>query len=100
MIGYLTNKLAGCVGATKTTRNHIGIHGSKYRSYESWCKEGKKKNRNILILMEQKSFYFKVVLQQVFEITVRSRLASLTGMMHGILDFLEDSSRQSCSRWC
>ncbi|GFV03747.1 hypothetical protein TNCV_1876951 [Trichonephila clavipes] len=41
--------------------------------------------------MGQKTFYRKVVLQQVFEITIRSRLASLTAALHGIPYALEDS---------
>ncbi|GFY04162.1 hypothetical protein TNCV_1199401 [Trichonephila clavipes] len=35
MIRYQTDKLAGCVGSTETTRNDTGMQGRKYRS----CKQ-------------------------------------------------------------
>ncbi|GFX97187.1 hypothetical protein TNCV_556771 [Trichonephila clavipes] len=56
------------------------IHCSQKRvicyltSYEQWCKEAEKKNRNSNILIGQKTFSSKVVLQQMLEITARSRL--------------------------
>ncbi|GFY18431.1 hypothetical protein TNCV_2396591 [Trichonephila clavipes] len=56
-----------------------------------WCKETKKKNRNRRTLMEQKTFYLKVELQRVFELTTRSRLTGVTVVLHGIIYVLEDS---------
>ncbi|GFV22460.1 hypothetical protein TNCV_2839161 [Trichonephila clavipes] len=40
-----------------------------------------------------------VVLQQVFEVMTRSRLACLTATLHGILDVLKNSSCQSSDKW-
>ncbi|GFV53761.1 hypothetical protein TNCV_4589251 [Trichonephila clavipes] len=93
-----TDKLAGYVGGTKTTRNHIGMQGRNFLSCELRCKE-EKKNRNSNTLMRQKTLYKTVVLQQVFESTTRSRLVGLSTTLHGIPDVLEDSSRHSCGRW-
>ncbi|GFW90048.1 hypothetical protein TNCV_3485001 [Trichonephila clavipes] len=94
-----TNKLAGYVGSTETTRNHIGIQGRKYRSCKQRYKEAEKKNRNSNTLMGQKIFYWKVVLQEMLEIMIRSYLAGLTGVLQRIPYVRRDHSRQSWGRW-
>ncbi|GFW09777.1 hypothetical protein TNCV_868391 [Trichonephila clavipes] len=105
LIRYWTDKLAGCVGGTESTRNHIGILDCKCRSYELWCKEAEEKNRNSNTLMGQKTNNLHIVLQQVAEITTRSSLADQTAVLHGIPKVLEDywhvgySSDEELKEW-
>ncbi|GFU77341.1 hypothetical protein TNCV_4358931 [Trichonephila clavipes] len=77
-IRYHTDKLARCVGGTETTQNHVRMQSRKCRSCKLWRKEAEKKNRNTNTFTERKTFCSNVVLQQVFEITTKSRLAGLT----------------------
>ncbi|GFU30220.1 uncharacterized protein TNCV_4447141 [Trichonephila clavipes] len=61
-------------------------------------KEAEKKNSNTL--MAQKKIHWKVVLQEVLEIMIRSHLAGLTAALHGIpygIPYvLKDHPGQSC----
>ncbi|GFY07535.1 hypothetical protein TNCV_3650421 [Trichonephila clavipes] len=63
-IRYQIHKLGGCVGGTETTQNYIGIQGRKCQSCELRRKEAEEKDRNSNTLMRQKTFYWKIVLQQ------------------------------------
>ncbi|GFX46194.1 hypothetical protein TNCV_2298431 [Trichonephila clavipes] len=50
--------------------------------------------------MGNKKFYRKVVLQEVFDITTRSGLASLTAALHGMPYFLENPWTRVCIFRC
>ncbi|GFT59988.1 transposable element Tcb2 transposase [Trichonephila clavipes] len=54
---YQTDKLADSVVGAETIRNHKGMQGRNCRSYELWCKEAEKKNRNNNTLKELNTFY-------------------------------------------
>ncbi|GFY08438.1 hypothetical protein TNCV_1358421 [Trichonephila clavipes] len=56
VIPYQSDKLAGCVGDTETTRNPIGMQGHKCRSYELWCKEADKIEQKRQCINEAESF--------------------------------------------
>ncbi|GFV59270.1 hypothetical protein TNCV_2340111 [Trichonephila clavipes] len=73
------------------TQNPIGMKGRKYHSCKVWCKEAEKKNRNSNTLNGRKAFYSKVVLQQMFEIMIRSQLARLIAALHRIPYCQKDS---------
>ena len=61
-----TDKCARGIGA-QTTRNQITMKGRNCHCCELWFKEAEKKSRSSNTLMGQKTFYWKVVLKQVFK---------------------------------
>ncbi|GFW84178.1 transposable element Tcb1 transposase [Trichonephila clavipes] len=61
VIHYQTDKLAGCVEGTETTRSPIGMQGRKCHSCELWYKEEKKKNRNNNTLKRHRSNFIERV---------------------------------------
>ncbi|GFT23340.1 protein GVQW3 [Trichonephila clavipes] len=65
----------------------------KYR--RAIMQRSRKKDRNNNEIMGQKNFYLKVVLQQVLEITTRSRLSLVYADKPQTLDHLEDNIRRA-----
>ncbi|GFW71647.1 hypothetical protein TNCV_2548601 [Trichonephila clavipes] len=77
--------------ACRGYKDDVGMQGRKHRSCKLRAKKQEKKDINCNILKEQKTFYRKVVHQQVFEIMTRIRVADLTPILHVIPYVLDDS---------
>lgn len=68
-----------------------GNAGLKMLLLRVMVQRSREKNRNSKTLMGQKTFYRKIPLEKVLEITTRSRQAVTTVVPHGIPYVLEDS---------
>ncbi|GFU00503.1 hypothetical protein TNCV_2705921 [Trichonephila clavipes] len=88
MIHYQTDKLARSIEGTETARDHK--EGFKCESCDLGYKESEKRTKTATHLWDGKHFIKRVVLQQMFNITTRTRLACQTFAMHGIYYLLED----------
>lgn len=69
MFNYQSDKFARGVRGSEIILNHIEMHRQKYHNWEIWLK----KHRNSNTLMVHKTFYWKVVLHKVLEITIKNR---------------------------